>query len=342
MKNLSEISRRDLLKNAGAAAAIGTLGASGVSALSQAPATQTAGRAGGPRTLALIGDRYHNPDYTRICLDRLFGELSLPIHYTANYDKLSRSMLEPYQLFICFRDNMIWPQGYIGPDQWISAGDLENPGDFPREQPEDWLTEDQGNAVKEFVAAGNGFYSFHNSALVSNSQPSYRDVQGGSIVYDPPTFRNGYPPVRPFKVRIVNKDHPVTKGVEDFMVTDEQFFTVYDKDPKNILIHSENLDGLSYAPGYGARQGGGGGGGRPNQGVPGSQSAAGRQGVSGNQATSEPPPHTLGTVSISGWAHEYGKGRVVYTGMGGTLHAMWQPEHLKLQKNAVRWLLKMS
>ena len=54
------------------------------------------------------------------------------------------------------------------------------------------------------------------------------------------------------------------------------------------------------------------------------------------------PPQNLGTTSISGWAHEYGQGRVVFTAMGHTIHAMWQPEYLKMQKNAVRWLLKMT
>ena len=174
--------------------------------------------------------------------------------------------------------------------------------------------------MKDFVAAGNGFYSLHNSALLSNSSKNYRDVQGGDVVYHPDPFPGGYPRWRPFKVRIVNKDHPVTQGVEDFMVTDEQYFMAYDKDPKNILIQGENLDGLTFAPDYRER-----GGGRP-----------------GSQAAEGGALKTLGTISISGWAHEYGKGRVVFTALGGTIHSMWQPEHLKMQKNAVRWLLKTT
>jgi len=54
------------------------------------------------------------------------------------------------------------------------------------------------------------------------------------------------------------------------------------------------------------------------------------------------PPRDLGTISVSGWAHDYGRGRVVFTAMGHTIHAMWQSEYLKMQKNAVRWLLKMT
>ena len=187
---------------------------------------------------------------------------------------------------------MIWPDGYLGPDQWTDAGFMENPEDFPPEKSENWITEEQGEAVKDFVAAGNGFYSLHCNALVSNSSKNYRDVQGGGVLYHPnPQSATGYPALRPFKVHVVNKEHPVTQGVEDFMVTDEQYFTIYDKDPKNILLHGENLDGLTFAPDYGVR---------------------GQRGPE-NQAAGGGAFHTLGTVSTSGWAHEYGKGRVVFT-----------------------------
>jgi hypothetical protein len=129
-------------------------------------------------------------------------------------------------------------------------------------------------------------------------------VQGG--------WAYSHPPVRPFKVKIVNKNHPITQGVEDFMVTDEQHYLVYDKDPKNILLQSENLDGLTFSP------------------------------TLTDPEHPDTPPKDLGTGSVSGWAHEYGKGRVVFTAMGHTTDAMWQPEYFKLQKNAVRWLLRMS
>jgi hypothetical protein len=47
-----------------------------------------------------------------------------------------------------------------------------------------------------------------------------------------------------------------------------------------------------------------------------------------------------GKKSPAGWAYDYGKGRVVFTAVGHTNHAMWVPAHLELQKRAVRWLLK--
>lgn len=299
MKHEATISRRDMLKNVGAVAVSGALSRSEAWAAPQASAIGKAVSGNGPRTLALIGDRYHNSDYIRVSLDLVFKDLNLPIDYTTNYYDLSPALLQPYQLFVSLRDNMIWPGGYGA--EHVSG--LENPGEFPREKEEYWITEEQGQAVKDFVAAGNGFYSLHNNAFVSRSSKNYREVQGGCAL--------SHPPLRPFKVRIVNKDHPVTQGVEDFMVTDEQHYLIYDKDPKNILLHSENVDGLTFTPDL-------------------------------EDPARPEPPKNLGTTTVSGWAHEYGRGRVVFTAMGHTIHAMWQPQYLKIQRNAVRWLLKMT
>jgi type 1 glutamine amidotransferase len=298
MGNANKISRRRLLHNAAAIAVAGAVESDALPA-SQVSASSSGKSNGRPRTLALVGDYAHNCDAIRVSLDRLFKELDLPIDYTTNYYDLSKSLLEPYQLFLCFRDNYIFPNGRNLP---------ANSSQGAYAAAEYWITEEQGQAVKDFVASGKGFYSLHSNSFLSRSSKNYRDVQGGVGL--------NHPPLRPFKVQIVNKEHPVTKGVEDFMVTDEQHYTIYDKDPKNILLHSENLDGLTFE-------------------------AVLRDPKEGGPEASG-PPQNLGAISTSGWAHEFGKGRVVYTAMGHTIHAMWQPEYLKMQKNAVRWLLKLT
>ena len=40
------------------------------------------------------------------------------------------------------------------------------------------------------------------------------------------------------------------------------------------------------------------------------------------------------------WAYDYGKGRVCFMAPGHTIPGLWNPEFVKLQKNAVKWLLK--
>ena len=49
-----------------------------------------------------------------------------------------------------------------------------------------------------------------------------------------------------------------------------------------------------------------------------------------------------GGSSAAGWAYDYGKGRVCYLAPGHLLVDLWNPEYEKLQRNAVRWLLKES
>src|SRR5580658_8056840 len=112
-----------------------------------------------PRALALIGDRYHNPDYIRVSLDKVFKDLDIPIDYTIQYDQISQSLLKSYQLFLILRDGMIWPNGYLGPDAYTDyEANLETPKTFPDPKPVTWIMEEQGAAIKEFVSAGNGFY----------------------------------------------------------------------------------------------------------------------------------------------------------------------------------------
>jgi type 1 glutamine amidotransferase len=320
MRGLESMERRALLQKVVPASVASAIALRNVASLG-AEAGPTVNEKGAPRTLVLMCDRYHNQDNIRVGLNRVFSDLGLPVDYTTNYYELSRKLLEPYKLFIAFRDELIWPSGYSSGSAEEGSRQpqdgLENPADFPPEQGQFWMTEEQGRAVKDFVAKGNGLYSMHNNAYVSRSSTDYRTVLGGVAL--------GHPPVRPFKVRILNKEHPITRGVNDFMVLDEQYFTQYDLDPRNILLQGENLDGLTYKPGR--RQ--------PEENARGTNVG---QGQGGNETIEQ----ELGPLSINGWAHEYGKGRVVFTSIGHTVDAMWQPEYMKIQKNAVRWLMRMS
>jgi hypothetical protein len=283
-----DISRRRLLKSVGALASAGVL----LDTRDESNAVPTDDQR--PRALALIGDRYHNADYIRVALDKPLKALNIPIDYTINYDKISARLLKSYRLFVVLRDGMIWPNGYLEPNDYEYSHALENNRAWPREQSEPWITEEQGRAIKDFVEAGGALYALHNSSHISLSSKDYREVMGGAYI--------DHPALRPFKVSVVNKEHPITRGVQDFIVNDEQHFVIYDKDPKYILLRSENIDGLTEI----------------NEGK------------------------DLGTKAIAGWAYDFGKGRVAFTAVGHTLHAMWQPEYLKLQMNAIRWLLRME
>jgi type 1 glutamine amidotransferase len=280
-----KFSRRSLVQNAGLVAGVGLLGLD-TSATGQAQLSSTGRK---PRALALIGDRYHNPDYIRVSLDKVFKDLDIPIDYTIQYDQISAGLLKNYQLLLILRDGMIWPDGYLGPDAYTAyEADLETPKTFPDPKPVTWIREEQGAAIKEFVTAGNGFYALHNCSHISLSSKDYREVMGGAYI--------GHPPLRPFQVRASENKHPITEGMSSFIVNDEQHYVTYDKDPKFIILEAENIDGLKF--------------------------------------------ENLGAKSVSGWAYDFGKGRVVFTAVGHTIHAMWNPQYIELQKRSVRWLLK--
>lgn len=243
---------------------------------------------------ALVGDRYHNSDYIRTALGKtLVRETGLPIHFTDEVTLLSDETLREYRMLIVFRDGMLWPEGYIGSYPGYESGtgpEIESQPPLPPidGQPVMWIQPEQGRAVKEFVKSGGSALFYHNVSHISLGNADFRDVEGA--VYD------GHPPVRPFRLRIVDTGHPITRGVSDFLVTDEQHYVLYDKDASSVFMRSENAGGLDF--------------------------------------------EGKGSTCEAGWAYEYGKGRVCFLGPGHMISALWNPEYVKLQKNAVRWLLR--
>jgi type 1 glutamine amidotransferase len=246
----------------------------------------------------LIGDRYHNSDYIRTALSRTIAkELGVSIDFTDETKSLNQETLDGYKLLIVLRDGMIWPEGY--PDgstnaAWLATGKpkliSEPPVVSTAAKSASWITPEQGKAVRQFVDKGGAALFLHNVTHVGLTDPDFRHVLGAAYA--------GHPPIRTFKVKVKDPNHPITKGVRDFVVTDEQHYMEYDKDPKNVFLETVNEDGLTYGK--------------------------------------------LGATAPGGWAYDYGKGRVCYLSPGHLLSVLWNPEYIKLQHNAVRWLLRQA
>lgn len=246
---------------------------------------------------ALIGDRYHNSDYIRTALNRtIAGELH-GIDFCDETKNLTAETLRGYRMLIVLRDGMLWPDGY--PDEttnagWVAGGKvpLVSEPAVPRTDAKAkfWMKPEQGKAVREFVSNGGAALFLHNSTHIGLTDPDFRDVLGAAYA--------GHPPIRTFKVVVRNHDHPITRGVRDFVVTDEQHYMDYDKDQKYVLLDTVNVDGLDY--------------------------------------------NGRGPKSLGGWAYDYGQGRVCYFSPGHMITDLWNPEYVKLQHNAVRWLLRQN
>jgi len=276
---MSGISRRKVLRSIGAAAAA-------------SPASASVYGSGKVTAFMLAGDRYHNIDYIRTALGKtLVKDMGISIDFTDELSLLTAKHLKDYKLLIMLRDGMLWPGGYAGAGGRGTPAVVSDPPLPPMEEkPAYWITPEQGKAVKEFVQGGGGALFYHNVTYISPHNDDFRDVLGA--------VTEQHPPLRPFKVKIVNHEHPITRGIRDFVVTDEQHFVKYDKDPKYLLMQSVNEDGLTWKE--------------------------------------------LGASSAAGWAYDYGKGRVCYLAPGHVITALWNPEYEKIQKNAVKWLLRST
>ena len=195
------------------------------------------------RAFALVGDRYHNSDYIRTGLKKtLVEELGLAIDFTDEVELLNGETLAQYPLLIVFRDGMHWPDGYglLAPYPGYDGTDLVSDPPVPEREPRavQWISEEQGRAVRAFVEAGGAALFYHNSTYISPGSEDFRHVLG--------SITEGHPPVRPYRVEIVDKEHPITQGVRDFVVTDEQHYMHYDKEPENVLAMSANEHGHAF------------------------------------------------------------------------------------------------
>ncbi len=243
----------------------------------------------------MTGDESHNSDVYRTALQAtLVQDAGIPIDFTDEEKLITYENLQHYKILILFRNGTRHPGGYNNLDRDVKIVSVP-----PLQRKLDrtfvaTITDDQCKDIKRWVQEGGSLWAWHNNSRLSLMRRDYRDVQGATII--------GHPPVRPFKVKILNHDHPITKGVNDFVVTDEQHFLVYEKDPKHVLAVSVNEDGLTYNDRDGKQN----------------------------------------TTCEAVWAYDYGKGRVCFMAPGHAMTSLWNPEFEKMQKNAVKWLLHQT
>jgi len=291
MKDRNPISRRAALRNVGMMGAGAALGAA-VSApgLQAAPAKAD--------VLAVIGDRWHSFDYLRTAFTRtLITEAGVSVTFVPAPSDFIGETLAGHRLLIMLCDGLSFPGGYATTYPFMDPEKVKIISEPAvaglDETAVNWLSPEQGRAVREYVDRGGSAWFFHNANYISGGNADFRHVEGALFT--------GHTGFRPYRMKIVNPDHPITRGVKDFVVTEEQHYLIYDKDPKTVLVRSVNEDGQEYTtPKYG------------NQG-----------------ATAE-----------ACWAYDYGRGRVCYMAPGHTIPSLWNPEYVKLQKNALRWLLR--
>src|ERR1700757_2241315 len=97
------------------------------------------------------------------------------------------------------------------------------------------MTDVQQKAIWDFVNNGGGFLGVHNAHTMYPPGGLYYKLFGGDF--------GGHPKPYTFTIRVENKSHPITAGVEDFDIFDEQHMSKYSLDQDHLLLRSVAREG---------------------------------------------------------------------------------------------------
>lgn len=176
-----------------------------------------------PHALVLIGDGPHEPGHVEAGLRPALAATGVVPHFTVDVRALTAENLAQVPLLIILRDG------------------LQRPNDDPGSHYK-WMTPEQERAVVEFVERGGGFVNLHNSMGLYPDGGPYLKLVGGRYI--------GHGPLERFRVEVVDRDHPITRGVEDFSVADEQHTPPYDNERVHLLLKNRSDDGREAAAGW--------------------------------------------------------------------------------------------
>lgn len=169
-----------------------------------------------PRALALIADRPHEPAHIEIGLHKAFQSAGIDLTMTVDVRHLSAENLGHVDLLVILRDGMNWPDGH----------------DKPYVQ---WMTDEQQQAIAEFVNGGGGFLALHNCTGIYPPDGPYYEVLAGQY--------HSHSPIEVFDVEVADPDHPITRGVTNYRINDEQHWPTFDANRAHLLLRSRSEHG---------------------------------------------------------------------------------------------------
>jgi len=173
-----------------------------------------------PHALVLIGDRPHEPGHIEEGLRPVFESTGVTPHFTVDVEALNADNLRHVPLLVILRDGLQRPK--TGPKS-----------DYI------WMTPEQERAVVEFVEGGGAFLNLHNSMGLYPDNGPYLNIVGGRYI--------GHGPLERFRVEVVDPNHPITRGVSDYSISDEQHTPPFDEDRCHLLLRSRSDDGKAVA-----------------------------------------------------------------------------------------------
>lgn len=115
---------------------------------------------------------------------------------------------------------------------------VSNRNVFP-ETSENW-TPQAKNALIKFMQRGGGFVTIHAASATHYDWPEYFDIVGATW-----GDKTHHGPIEEFKVIINDKKHPITVGINNFMITDELWIDLEQKGELDTLCYAiSNENGI--------------------------------------------------------------------------------------------------
>ncbi|MCD4751450.1 MAG: ThuA domain-containing protein [Anaerolineaceae bacterium] len=164
------------------------------------------------RVLILKGGSWHDGDGFANAMTALLTPLGWTVLSTYDMDQLLRLEGNKIDLLIsytCFSAN---------PDPEHQKGSV-------------YLTDEQVDALAEWVRAGGKFLPAHAATAAGKTKALYSELIGGKFIEHPPQFS--------FTVSPMYAPHPITEGIEAFTVLDEFYIETYSPE---VNVHMVALD----------------------------------------------------------------------------------------------------
>jgi type 1 glutamine amidotransferase len=108
------------------------------------------------------------------------------------------------------------------------------------------LTSEQQRGLIELLDRGIGVVSLHHNLASNLDWPEYHKVIGATWLwskktidgreYGPSTYEHG----QEIPVQIADKDHPITRGMSDFVIHDETYGNTYVSPSVHVLLRANN------------------------------------------------------------------------------------------------------
>lgn len=155
------------------------------------------------------------------------------------------------------------------------------------------LSGDQSGSLLEAVAAGSGCAGWHGGmGDAFRKDCNFQFMVGGQFVAHPGN-------VKTYTVTIRDKEHPITRGLEDFEITSEQYYMHVD--PSNTVLATTTVDTPPYN-------------------------------WAGQDCT-----WCIGTVMPVTWTRPFGQGRVAYSSLGHNKEDFDIPQVREMILRALKW-----